>query len=230
MQTYLFFKRIAIKLYIIYLVVDNKIYERDSKNIKVTFSVILSNFFAPISQILEVLNLLSWRYHWLLRKRIFEHCCKENLVVFTAALIILFSFQSLNNMRYMFFVEECVKGIGKTWQNYPFSRAVSPPAGRFEERPTNLPTNPPWRSRACLVPRRLSLDENVRAKEGGKETTGEWRLYPSHGHLRFITSHSRFALASSKRSAWGGGWFCLECWYVRKYFLRAWPATQPKNT
>ena len=26
---------------------------------------------------------------------------------------------------------------------------------------------------ACLVPRRLSFDENVRAKEGGKETTGE---------------------------------------------------------
>ena len=25
----------------------------------------------------------------------------------------------------------------------------------------------------CLVPRRLSLDQNVRAKEGGKETTGE---------------------------------------------------------
>ena len=25
----------------------------------------------------------------------------------------------------------------------------------------------------CLAPRRLSLDENVRAKEGGKETTGE---------------------------------------------------------
>ena len=25
----------------------------------------------------------------------------------------------------------------------------------------------------CLVPRRLSFDENVRAKEGGKETTGE---------------------------------------------------------
>ena len=25
----------------------------------------------------------------------------------------------------------------------------------------------------CLVPRLLSLDENVRAKEGGKETTGE---------------------------------------------------------
>ena len=29
---------------------------------------------------------------------------------------------------------------------------------------------------SCLVPRRLSLDENVRAKEGGKETTGESSL------------------------------------------------------
>ena len=29
----------------------------------------------------------------------------------------------------------------------------------------------------CLVPRRLSLDENVRAKEGGKETTGETALH-----------------------------------------------------
>ena len=28
----------------------------------------------------------------------------------------------------------------------------------------------------CLVPRRFSLDENVRAKEGGKETTGETAL------------------------------------------------------
>ena len=45
-----------------------------------------------------------------------------------------------------------------------------------------------------LVPRRLSFDESVRAKEGGKETTGETRfacrLYPSHGPLRFITSQS----------------------------------------
>ena len=46
-------------------------------------------------------------------------------------------------------------------------------------------------NKTCLVPRRLSFDENVRAKEGGKETTGETcRLYPSHGPLRFITSHS----------------------------------------
>ena len=43
----------------------------------------------------------------------------------------------------------------------------------------------------CLVPRRLSFDKNVRAKEGGKETTGFACLpYPSHGPLRFITSHS----------------------------------------
>ena len=143
MQTYLFFKRIAIKLYIIYLVVDNKIYERDSKNIKVTFSVILSNFFAPISQILEVLNLLSWRYHWLLRKRIFERWCKENLVVFTAALIILLSFQTLNNMRYIFFVDECVKGIGKTWQKYPFSRAVFPSSRQIWRMTHQLTHQPP---------------------------------------------------------------------------------------
>ena len=64
---------------------------------------------------------------------------------------------------------------------------------------------------SCLVPRRLSFD--VRANEGEKETTGfalsfAHRLYPSHGPLRFITSHSRCALASAmrKRSAWGGGW------------------------
>ena len=56
------------------------------------------------------------------------------------------------------------------------------------------------RTPRCLVPRRLSFDENVRAKEGGKETTGfACRLYPSHGPLQFITSHSRFALASAKR-------------------------------
>ena len=56
---------------------------------------------------------------------------------------------------------------------------------------------------ACLVPRRLSFDENLRAKEGGKEATGKTRfacrLYLSHGPLRFITSHSRFALASAMR-------------------------------
>ena len=56
------------------------------------------------------------------------------------------------------------------------------------------------RTPRCLVPRRLSFDENVRAKEGGKEKTGfACRLYPSHGPLQFITSHSRFALASAKR-------------------------------
>ena len=65
----------------------------------------------------------------------------------------------------------------------------------------------------CLAPRRLSLDENMRAKEGGKETTGETvrracRLYPSHGPLRFITSRSPLpcTLPCEKQSAWGGGW------------------------
>ena len=66
-----------------------------------------------------------------------------------------------------------------------------------------------WENRnhdwSCLVPRRLSFDENVRAKEGGKETTGETRfacrLYTSHGPLGFITSHSfraRFCLAKNE--------------------------------
>ena len=51
----------------------------------------------------------------------------------------------------------------------------------------------------CLVPRRLSFHENVRAKEGGKKTT---RLYPSHGPLRFITSHSfRARLCHAKNEA-----------------------------
>ena len=29
---------------------------------------------------------------------------------------------------------------------------------------------------SCLIPRRLSLDENVHTKEGGKDTTGETAL------------------------------------------------------
>ena len=57
--------------------------------------------------------------------------------------------------------------------------------------------------RICLVPRRLSFDENWRAKEGGKGTTGEAALnlssVPFPCPLRFIASHSRFALASTMR-------------------------------
>ena len=57
-----------------------------------------------------------------------------------------------------------------------------------------------------LVPRRLSLDENLHAKEGGKEKTASplnfaSLLYPSRGPLRFFTSHSRFALASMRNHA-----------------------------
>ena len=46
-------------------------------------------------------------------------------------------------------------------------------------------------TRRCLVPRRLSFDENVRAKEGGKETTGllsvpfPWSLAVHHQSLAF---------------------------------------------
>ena len=45
----------------------------------------------------------------------------------------------------------------------------------------------------CTQARRLSLDENLRATEGGSEKTGETS---SHSPLLFVTSHSRFALAS----------------------------------
>ena len=37
----------------------------------------------------------------------------------------------------------------------------------------------------CLVPRRLSLDENVRAKKGGKETPFPWSLAVCHQSLAF---------------------------------------------
>ena len=47
----------------------------------------------------------------------------------------------------------------------------------------------------------LSLDENLRAKEGGKEKTGFAPfLSPSYGHLRFVTSHSSFALADVRKT------------------------------
>ena len=54
---------------------------------------------------------------------------------------------------------------------------------------------------SCLVPRRLSFDENVRAKEGGKETTGE--TSPAAFALPMVPCGSspvtRFALASATR-------------------------------
>ena len=52
--------------------------------------------------------------------------------------------------------------------------------------------------RPFLVPRRLSFDENVRAKEGGKETIV-----------------SRSPLPCEKRSAWGGGCFRPWLWKMR---------------
>ena len=57
--------------------------------------------------------------------------------------------------------------------------------------------------RGCLVTRRLSpsLDENLRSKEDEKEEMGEEHfallLSLSHGLLRFVTSHSGFALLSA---------------------------------
>ena len=41
------------------------------------------------------------------------------------------------------------------------------------------------------------------ARKGRREGDNVCRLYPSHGPLRFITSHSRFALASAMRKKKG---------------------------
>ena len=54
-----------------------------------------------------------------------------------------------------------------------------------------------------LAPRRLSL--SMLAEEGGKEKTGETSCFTSYfspflGPLRFDTSHSRFTLASVRKT------------------------------
>ena len=68
---------------------------------------------------------------------------------------------------------------------------------------------PPW---ICLVPRRLSFDENVPAKEGGKETIGETSLrLPSVPFPWSLAVHHQSLVSRSplpcekRRSAWGGG-------------------------
>ena len=49
----------------------------------------------------------------------------------------------------------------------------------------------------CLVSGRSCLEENLRAKEGGKGKTGLTSLlFPSHGSRRFVTSPSRCAFAT----------------------------------
>ena len=57
----------------------------------------------------------------------------------------------------------------------------------------------------CLVPRRLSLDENVRAKEGGKETSAPFPWFFAAHHQSLASTINRL----EKRSAWGGG--CIFC-------------------
>ena len=53
----------------------------------------------------------------------------------------------------------------------------------------------------CVVKRRFSLDENLGVKEGGKEKTGfAFPLFPTHGPLHFVFSHSRFSFASMRNT------------------------------
>ena len=94
----------------------------------------------------------------------------------------------------------------------------------------------PFRSELVSYPD-ISLSIKVFAQRKAGRRKWERRrfaslLYPSNGPLRFVTSHSRFALASMRNHAknegpaWGGGWkwailFCffhshLQCSFVFK--------------
>ena len=50
----------------------------------------------------------------------------------------------------------------------------------------------------CLVRRRLSLDENVRAKEGGKETSAPFPWFLAVHHQSFASTINRLYLAKNE--------------------------------
>ena len=67
------------------------------------------------------------------------------------------------------------------------------------------PLSPATLQQSCLVPRRLSLYIKIcTQRKMGRRKTAKWRfaslLLPSHGRLRFVTSHSRFALDSMRNT------------------------------
>ena len=68
-----------------------------------------------------------------------------------------------------------------------------------------LGENVQYRSNPCLIPRRLLLDLNLRAKEGGKEKTG---LAFPHQSVAFRARlyAKQCAQPCEKSSAWVGGW------------------------
>ena len=61
---------------------------------------------------------------------------------------------------------------------------------RQESAPRNLPESASYPYYASL-----EVNKKWRAKEGGKEKTSASPLPPSHGPLRLVNSHSRFALS-----------------------------------
>ena len=60
-----------------------------------------------------------------------------------------------------------------------------------------------WRHR--LVPRRLSISKKICTQRKARRVKRAPLFSPSHGSLRFVTSHSRFAIRALPRSAWGEG-------------------------
>ena len=57
----------------------------------------------------------------------------------------------------------------------------------------------PW-VRPCLVPSRLSLSLDEKNTRKGRREGETSHFSPSHGPLRFVTCHSRFALASVRKT------------------------------
>ena len=79
---------------------------------------------------------------------------------------------------------------------------------------TQIHTTTVVKGRDCLVPRRLSLDKNVRAKEGRKETTGARSLHLPFAplpwslavHYQWLAITLRKTKRLRRRLTGGGGW------------------------
>ena len=83
----------------------------------------------------------------------------------------------------------------------------------------------------CLVRRRLSLDKNLRRKEGENEKTGDTFaslfFLPFHGPLLLATSHSRFAFRvrlyvkkSKEEAARSWKWRVISMEFLRSFLRR----------
>ena len=72
----------------------------------------------------------------------------------------------------------------------------------------------------CLVPRRFFLDENVRAREGGKEATGETAVctLPMVPCGSSPVTHLYLAKNEAPEEEAGGLWYCGIELFFKQYF------------